>query len=41
MNAFIFSVEHFYRRLTLLVSGVLPSERPGLKPDLTEPVKTT
>lgn len=41
MNAFIFSVEHFYTRLTLLLSGLPSSERPGLHPDLTEPVKTT
>lgn len=41
MNAFILSVEYFYSRLTLLFSGPSSSERPGLQPDLTEPVKST
>lgn len=36
---FIFSVEHFYSRLTLLLSALPSAERPGLQPDLTEPVK--
>lgn len=38
-RVFIFSVEHFYSRLTLLLSGLPSAERPGIQPDLTEPVK--
>lgn len=36
---FIFSLEHFSSRLTLLLSGLPSAERPGHQPDLTEPVK--
>lgn len=35
----IFSLEHFYSRLTLLLSGLPSAERPGHQPDLTEPVE--
>lgn len=38
-HASIFSLEHFNDRLTLLLSGLPSAERPGLQPDLTEPVK--
>lgn len=38
-HVFIFSVKHFYSGLTLLFSGLPSAERPGLQPDLTEPVK--
>lgn len=38
-HVFIFSVEHFYSGLTLLLSGLPSAERPGIQPDLTEPVK--
>lgn len=40
-HVFIFSLERFYSRLTLLLSGLPSAERPGYQPDLTEPVKNT
>lgn len=41
MNAVIFSTGHFYTRLTLILSDLPSIEKPGIQPDLTEPVKTT
>lgn len=41
MTIFILSVEHLFAGLTLLLSGFPSSERPGLQPDLTDPVHTT
>lgn len=38
---FILSVEHLFTGLTLLLSGLPSSERPGLQPDSTDPDHTT